>query len=99
MEKLTRSEDLLKLSKEYQERKTLEARTAKDADLLDQMMILKEYYWQGSKEAEDWLKIEGKTKGEQEKLMFTKAARNLAKEIKRQNPSDWWASLWTSKRR
>jgi len=33
----------LELSKEYQERKTPEARIAKDADLLDQILILKEY--------------------------------------------------------
>lgn len=88
------SRELQKLSHEYQERKTTEARLAKDADLLDQILILKEYAWQGNKEAEDWLK--GK---EQEKLMFSKTAKVLAREAYRQRPSEWWTNLWTSKRR
>jgi len=36
------SEELRELSREYQERKTLEAKIAKDADLLDENPILKE---------------------------------------------------------
>jgi putative hydrolase of HD superfamily len=97
LQKLANTEELLELSKEYQQRKTLEAKIAKDADLLDQIFILKEYYWQGNKEAGDWLKFKGKC--QQEKLMFTKLARQLATEAKKQNPSDWWASSWTSIRR
>jgi putative hydrolase of HD superfamily len=50
------SEELLNLLKEYYERKTLESKIAKDADLLDQLLLLKEYEFQGSKEAERWLK-------------------------------------------
>jgi putative hydrolase of HD superfamily len=53
---LPNSEELLNLLKEYYERKTLEAKIAKDADLLDQLLLLKEYEFQGSKEAERWLK-------------------------------------------
>lgn len=88
------SKELLKFSKEYQERKTMEARIAKDADLLDQILILKEYSWQGNKEAEDWLK--GK---EQEKLMFTQTGKKLAQEAYQQRPSEWWGNLWTNSRR
>jgi len=36
------TEELLALSKEYQQRKTLEAKIAKDADLLDEIFLLKE---------------------------------------------------------
>lgn len=97
LQKLADAKELLELSKEYQERKTLEAKIAKDADLLDQIFILKEYYWQGNKEAGDWLKFKGK--GQQEKLMFTNLAKKIAVEAKKQNPSDWWVNLWTSKRR
>jgi len=88
------TKELLKLSNEYQERKTPEAKIAKDADLLDQILILREYAWQGNQEAEIWLK--GK---EQEKLMFTPTAKKLAQEAYRQKPSQWWNKLWTSSRR
>ena len=46
------SEELMALVKEYKERKTLEAKIAKDADLLDQLLLLREYAWQGNKEAD-----------------------------------------------
>ena len=92
------SGELKELSKEYQERKTLEAKIAKDADLLDQILILKEYQIQGNKEAESWLRRSGKD-NEQQKLMFTDLAKKISREIKKQNPSFWWKSFWTSKRR
>ena len=97
------SEELRELSKEYQERKTLEAKIAKDADLLDEIFILKEYEWQGNKEATDWLKgthKEGVYKEDQQtKHMFTKLTRQIAKEAKKQKPSLWWDKIWTPKRR
>ncbi|MGC8981454.1 MAG: HD domain-containing protein [Minisyncoccia bacterium] len=77
LKKLPNSKELLEISKEYQERKTLEAKIAKDADLLDEILLLKEYEFQGSKEAKDWLK--GKRESQQEKLMFTKLAKEIAK--------------------
>lgn len=95
--------ELLKLSKEYQERKTLEAKIAKDADLLDEIFLLREYELQGNKEAIDWLKGTHKkgsrTKNQQEKLMFTKLAKKIAKETKKQKPTIWWDTLWTPNRR
>lgn len=97
LKNLSNSEELINLSREYQERKTLEAKIAKDADLLDQVLLLKEYQWQGNKEAEEWLKLKGKS--QQEKLMFTDIAKEIAKEIKKQPPSDWWSTLWTPERR
>ncbi|MFQ6049981.1 MAG: HD domain-containing protein [Candidatus Paceibacterales bacterium] len=93
----------MKLSKEYQERKTLEAKIAKDADLLDQIFLLKEYELQGNKEAVDWLKGTHKKgsgkKSQQERQMSTKLAREIAKEAKKQKPSLWWDNLWTPNRR
>ena len=91
---LPQNKELLLLSREYQERKTPEAKIAKDADLLDQILLLREYAWKGNKEAEIWLK--GK---EQEKRLFSPAAKKLAKEIYRQKPGDWWKRLWTAQRR
>jgi len=92
------SGELKELSREYQERKTLEAKIAKDADLLDQILILREYQMQGNKEAENWLKRNGED-NEQEKLMFTDLAKNISREMKEQSPSFWWKNLWTPKRR
>jgi putative hydrolase of HD superfamily len=97
LEKLPNSKELLEISKEYQERKTLEAKIARDADLLDEILLLKEYEFQGCKEAKRWLK--GKGESQQEKLMFTKLAKAIAKEIKNQKPSFWWKNLWTPNRR
>ncbi len=96
---LPNNKELLELSKEYDERKTLEAKIAKDADLLDQILILKEYCQQGNQEAGHWLKIEEKTECQQEKLLFNQLSKQISKEIKKQEPSDWWANAWTPKRR
>lgn len=92
------AKELLTLSKEYEERKTLEAEIAKDADLVDQVISLREYQWQGNKEAEKWLKAIDKP-GRQEELMSTRIAKQIAREAKKQRPSLWWDKAWTSKRR
>lgn len=91
---LPESKDLESVCKEYQERKTKEAKLAKDADLLDQILLLREYEWTGNREATEWLK--GR---EQEKLMYSKTAVKLAHEVYKQKPSLWWNNIWTDKRR
>lgn len=99
IEGLPTGRELGEILKEYKERKTKEAKIAKDADLIDQIMLLKEYSWRGNSEALDWL---GKNKGKgnmQYKLLHTTAAKKLADEILKQNPSDWWRNTWTEKRR
>jgi len=98
LKNLPNSQEFIKISKEYDERKTLEAKIVKDADLLDEIFLLKEYAWQGNKEAKDWLKGL-KKESHQEKMMSTKLAKEIAKETKRQTPSFWWENLWTPKRR
>lgn len=98
LKSLPNSQELLKLSNEYQKRKTLEAKIVKDADLLDQIFLLREYAWQGNKEAKNWLKGT-KKESQHEKMMFTKLAKEIAKETKRQVPSFWWGNLWTPIRR
>ncbi len=84
---------------EYEERKSKEALLAKDADLIDQILLLKEYVVLGNKEADLWLK--GKSKGSKThfQMLKTKSAQLLAKEILKSNPTDWWKNIWTSKRR
>jgi putative hydrolase of HD superfamily len=94
---LPKNSEVVKASKEYQKRKSLEAKVAKDADLLDQLLLLKEYAWQGNLEAKQWL--EGK---HHQGLMFTNNAKKIAREIQKQKPSDWWRAQnggWSSRRR
>ncbi len=99
VEGIQNTEEFKDLSREYDERKTLEARIAKDADYLDEILLLKEYVWQGSREAEDWLHFDEEERNEQEKRLSTDLAKELAKEIKKQNPSDWWQNYWSPRKR
>ena len=93
-DRLPFGKDILVLGREYQERKSLEAKLAKDADLLDQILLLKEYAHIGNLEAEEWLKNNA-----QEKMLQTSFAKKLAKKISLQSPNEWWFSSWTPKRR
>ena len=99
LKKLSGAGELLKLSKEYQKRKTLESKIAKDADLLDEIFLLREFAHQGNKEAARWLKIDNDEKSAQEKKMTTKLAKEIAIEAKKLEPNIWWNNLWTSERR
>jgi putative hydrolase of HD superfamily len=94
--------DLKNLIDEYEERETKEAILAKDADLLDQILLLKEYEWQGNKEAALWLRgksKEAKTGNAQLTRLKTEAAKKLGLAIYKENPSNWWNDLWTSNNR
>lgn len=96
--------DLEEINKEYVERVSREAIIAKDADLLDQVLLLKEYSWQGNREAEIWLdgkrNREGKDAGNRQiKELKTESARILAQAILAEAPSDWWNGAWTNKNR
>lgn len=88
------SKELIGCSEEYEKRESPEAIIAKDADLLDQILLLKEYTAMGNREAEGWLED-----NQQEKRIKSSSGKILAKEIMRQKPSDWWAKLWNGDRR
>jgi putative hydrolase of HD superfamily len=93
-------DDLKILLDEYEERKTKEAIITKNADLLDQILLLREYEWQGNKEAVIWLHGKGAEKtGEQLKKLTLQSAKELGETMYIVDPSDWWESLWTSKNR
>lgn len=92
--------DLLELSSEFDIRKSKEAIVAKDADLLDQILLLKEYAHQGIKEAEEWLNGKGKEKENvQYKNLQTKSGKKLGKKILAGKVSGWWENIWTPKNR
>ncbi len=89
-------DDLKKLADEYHARKSKESIVAKHADLLDQILLLREYEWQGNKEAALWLKDKTNDKIKSLKL---KSAKEMGRAIYKTDPSDWWSHLWTSKNR
>ena len=92
--------DLKDIALEYEKRESPEAIVAKDADLLDQMFLLREYSWQGNKEAELWLKGKGDMdQNVQYKNLKTESAKKIAEEIYEIRPSDWWNNIWTPKNR
>jgi putative hydrolase of HD superfamily len=92
--------DFAELIDEYNERESKESILVKDADLLDQMLLLREYEWQGNKEAAIWL--QGKS-GDKENAQFMKlksgSARKLGETILKEDPSAWWNNVWTSENR
>jgi putative hydrolase of HD superfamily len=92
--------DLKELIDEYMKRESKESIIAKNADLLDQVLLLREYEWQGNKEASIWLRGKGKDRGNaQLKKLTLKRAKDLGSAIYKTSPSEWWEDLWTPKNR
>ncbi len=93
--------DLRDLAFEYKRRESKEAIIAKDADHIDQVLLLREYSWTGNKEAELWLKGKrGDSEGNaQISFLKTESAKRIGKEIIERGPSGWWSNLWTEKNR
>jgi putative hydrolase of HD superfamily len=93
--------DLYDITHEYEERTSLESKLAKDADIIDQILLLREYEWQGSKEAKLWLSGEqGKRKGSRPlDRLVTKEAKQLGAVLYKRDPSAWWRDLWTGENR
>ena len=92
--------ELAEIAREYAARQSREALVAKDADVLDQVLLLREYEWQGNKEAAAWLA--GKSTPRPYaymKYLTTESAKTLCKEMYDESPSSWWRSLYTNKRR
>lgn len=89
--------ELKEIIDEYETRESKEALLAKDADTLDQILLLREYEMTGNKEAEQWLyeKEREKTKVQIKKLK-TQTAIKLGEALYDTNPSDWWKNLYTS---
>lgn len=92
--------DLKDFISEYKERKSKEAILAKEADLLDQILLLREYDWSGNKEASIWLYGKGNSKvNAQLRKLKTETGKKFGKAMYKVNPSDWWNNLWTSNNR
>lgn len=92
--------ELKQLIDEYVQRESKESIIAKNADLLDQVLLLREYEWQGNKEASIWLHGKGKEKGNaQLKKLTLESAKKLDRAIYTTSPSEWWDDIWTNKNR
>ena len=94
-------QEMKKWADEYDKRESKEAIIAKDADMLDQIFLLREYVWQGNKEAQIWLEGKpGRERDEDKRNRFkTESAKILSEITMKEDPSSWWNNLWTSKNR
>lgn len=86
--------ELFDFAQEYEERTSLESLVAKDADIIDQILLLREYEWQGSREAKLWL-----DDARHINSLKTEAAKNLGATLMERSPSDWWKEFATNKNR
>lgn len=87
-------QDLEKIVDEYEDRKNLISKCAKDADSLEQMFQEWVLSWQGNKIANQW--FEGDFIYRVPNL-FTESAKKLALDMKDSNPNQWWWSEFVEK--
>jgi len=77
---------ILEILEEYEERKSKESIVAKDADLLDQMILQQEYFYKDEENRKMW-------QDHSEKSLKTDSAKKLAKKIRQSNPFEWLYQL------
>lgn len=87
-------DDLLELVEEYEDRQSLQAKCAKDADALAQLYIEWFLSWQGNKLAEKW--FEGDYT-HRVPYLRTESAKKLAHQMRDSNPQEWWWSEFIDK--
>lgn len=78
--------ELLTVWKEYEERKSIEAKIVKDADLLEADMELAEMASMGNEQAQKWLKDAKR----QEPKWHTASAKKMAAEIRKADAARWY---------
>ena len=77
------AQEILQLSREFNEGRTPEAQTARDADQLDLILELKEHLDIGNAYAKDWLTFAVKR-------LHTEKGREMAKQILATDWTSWW---------
>ncbi len=82
MEGLPIADEVLEFLREYEQRESKESIVVKDADLLDQMVLQKEYFYKDQQNHEIW-------QNHTEKSLKTESAKKLAREIRTSNPFEW----------
>lgn len=83
------------LMAEYTKRESVEAKLPKDGDLLAQVVLLREYAYQGNKEAER--QLAGKM--EDNSRYLTEEGKLLNTALYKREPYEWWSPLWQKERR
>lgn len=78
--------EVLELLEEYEKRETKESIVAKDADLLDQMILSQEYLFKDKVNLNAW-------QTHTLSVLKTASAKQIASEIRETNPFDWLYSL------
>lgn len=78
--------DFDKLFREFFQEKTLEAKIARDADVLEEMIYEKECLDQGNKKAAKWLVVSLNR-------LKTKSAKEIGKEIINSDADQWWVRI------
>jgi len=81
--------DLKKVVDEYEERKSLISKCAKDADSLEQMYQEWVLSWQGNKLANNWFEVDFIHRVPN---FLTESTKELAMAMKDSDPNKWW---WT----
>jgi putative hydrolase of HD superfamily len=77
--------EILGLFAEEQERKTLEARIVKDADIIEWMATLRTEEAKGNKKAKGWIQVA-------QKRLKTPAGQKLGRFIAKKDPDSWWSN-------
>lgn len=93
--------DFVVAHEEYEKRESREAIAAKDADLIDQLLLLREYELKGNQEAARWRRVEDGNDRKAKKIGALKleSSRRLAEAVWETSPSEWWKSLYQSENR
>jgi putative hydrolase of HD superfamily len=84
----TISEEMISVLSEFEEAISLEARIARDADLLECLVQAREYQALGYQEVVDWIM---NTKA----ALVTDSAKKIAAECLETEPKEWWQGLKT----
>ena len=78
--------ELKELMSEFQQRGTVEANVARDADLLENAVQAREYIKIGYGDAQNWIDNIWK-------VVKTESAKKLLQEIEKTDSNDWWRNL------
>jgi putative hydrolase of HD superfamily len=86
---------------EYNRRESAEAKAAKDADLIDELLLLVEIAHGGNREAAHWLSDDGgkNRMAERYRALHLDISREMMRAAVEVGPTSWWKGLWTSKNR
>lgn len=84
MKNIPMGQELQAILDEYSKRISRESKIAKDADNLDQVLLMREYAWMGNKEAQLWERM--KT---QQSMLYSRSAKEIYARIYTITPSNW----------